>query len=439
MKRIEPRELSVDFLVVGAGVAGLSAAKTLAEEGAEFLVLDEYPFLGGQYLRHREGYRPADTGTRRKGFELLDWAEEREEFWTSSLVIGCYMENGEKELAVSRDGEVVVIRPGKIIIATGAREKYLPFPGWTLPGVMSVGAVQALIKTSGTLPGKEGIFAGTGPFLLAAAHEFKVAGGRVLGIFELNPLGRLITFLSALLDGEKLLEGSKYLLSLLNKVRFGWRVERAEARKEKIEVTLRKGNKRKKIIADFLAIGYGFSPNTELAQLCGCGVEYVPELGGFVVKTQENLSCGEGVYACGEVTGIGGARKSMIEGKLAALSALGKRDSQLLRARKKELSFARRLNSVFSVPLHLWKEIPDETVICRCEDVTMGEIKKAVEEGFYLIRELKETTRITMGNCQGRTCFPIVTEYLRALGRRPEPMSVRPPLKPVEMSVFVSE
>jgi len=439
LKRIEPKRVRVDFLVAGAGIAGLSAARTLADEGAEFLVLDEYPFLGGQYLRHREGYRPEDTRTRRSGFELLDWAAGREEFWTSSLIIGCYGDEGEKEVAVSREGEVVVIRPGKIIIATGARERYLPFPGWTLPGVLSVGAVQALIKTSGVLPGKEGIFAGTGPFLLAAAHEFREAGGKVLGIFELNPPGRLLPFLPDLLEWEKLREGTRYLLSLLGRIKFGWRAVRAEAKGEKVEVTLKKGNKRRKSTADFLAIGYGFSPNTELAQLCGCPVEYCPELGGFVVKTAEDLSCAPGIYASGEVTGIGGARKSMIEGRLAALSALGKRDPGLLKARERELSFARRLNTVFSVPLHLWREIPDETIICRCEDVRMGEIRRAVEEGFSLIRELKEATRVTMGNCQGRTCFPIITEYLRALGRRPEPMSVRPPLKPVEMGIFVRE
>ena len=127
----------------------------------------------------------------------------------------------------------------------------------------------------------------------------------------------------------------------------------------------------------------------------------------------------------------------MIEGKIAALSLLGERDQGLLRQRKKELDFARSLNLVFSVPQEMWRKIPDETIICRCEDVRMGDIKKAVEEGFFLLRELKETTRITMGNCQGRTCFPIVTEYLRAVGKKPEPMSIRPPLKPVETGIFV--
>ncbi len=439
MKRIEPRHLQVQVLVVGGGIAGLSAARTLAEEGSEFLVVEEYPFLGGQYLRNREGYRPRDTRTRRRGFKLLDWALERDEFWTSSLVLGCYTENGERQVAVSRGGEVFLIRPGKMIIATGAREKFLPFPGWTLPGVVSVGAVQALIKTSGTLPGREGIFAGTGPFLLASAHEFKKAGGRVAGIFELNSRGRAMSFMPFLLDGEKLREGMKYLLSLGNRLKFGWRVERVEKKGDGLEVRLVKGRKRHRAVVDFLAIGHGFSPNTELAQLCGCPVEYSAGLGGFVVKTGEDLGCGYGIYACGEVTGIGGARKSLIEGRIAALSALGKKvPSALLKRRERELRFARALNTVFSVPSHLWKEIPDETVICRCEDVTMGDIKKAVKEGFYLLRELKETTRITMGNCQGRTCFPILTEYLRSSGISPQPMSVRPPVKPVEMGIFVS-
>ncbi len=436
MKRIEPQTVKTRVLIVGAGIAGLSAASVLEQEGEDFLIVDEYPFAGGQYLRHREGYQPEDTETRKRGFSLLRKLRERRNLWLSSLVFGCY--NGrEKTVAIAKDGMVYLVKPEKIIIATGAREKYLPFPGWTLPGVMSVGAVQALLKTSGFLPGKTGIFAGTGPFLLAAAYEYERAGGKVLGIFELNSMLRLLPFLPQAMAGERLKESLRYMGRLWKRVKYGWRPIKAEEEKGKIVVTLEKGKRLRKLKADFLAIGFGFSPNTEVAQLCGCPVEYAPDLGGFVVKTGEDLSCGEGVYACGEVTGIGGAKKALIEGKIVALSLMGKRDPSLLRERKREVLFAKKLNTVFSVPQNLWKQIPDQTIICRCEDVRMGDIKRAVEEGFYLLRELKETTRITMGNCQGRTCFPIITEYLKSLGKKPEPMSVRPPLKPVETGIFV--
>ncbi len=437
MKRAKPQEIKTKVLIIGGGIAGLAAASVLEDHGRDYILVDEYPFMGGQYLRHREEYIPRDTETRKKGFALLDKLKGKENIWTSSLVFGCYNGNGEKEVAVSKDGRVFLIKPEKIIVATGAREKFLPFPGWTLPGVLSVGAVQALVKTSGALPGKEGIFAGTGPFLLAAAYEYQKAGGRVLGVFELNPLAKLLNFLPHALDKEKFKEALRYMSLLWSRMKFGWKVERAKAEGDKIKAVMSRGRTRKTLVGDFLATGYGFSPNTEVAQLCGCEVEFRAELGGFVVKTSQGLSCGEGIYACGEVTGIGGARKSMIEGKIAALSLLGERDQGLLRQRKKELDFARSLNLVFSVPQEMWRKIPDETIICRCEDVRMGDIKKAVEEGFFLLRELKETTRITMGNCQGRTCFPIVTEYLRAMGKKPEPMSIRPPLKPVETGIFV--
>ncbi len=437
MKRADVERKEVEILIVGGGIAGISAAYVFMKNHKDFLLVDEYPFIGGQYLRRNPEYQPKDTETRRTGFRLESSLEGGENIWTETPVVGCYKEG---EIAVLRKGKPYIIKPHKILIATGAREKFLPFPGWTLPDVMSAGAVQALIKTSGYLPAKDVILAGTGPFLLAVAYEFEKAGGRVKEVAELNPIGKLIGFSSAIFDWEKGTEGIKYIAKLWRKLSYGWRIVEARENGGRIKVTFEKKGKRREEETELLAIGHGFAPNIEFAQLCGCPVAYKHELGGWVVKTDDELKCTDRIYAAGEVTGIGGARKALIEGKLAALTILGvneKERESLMKTRRKEVKFAEKLNTFFSPSDKLWLSIPDETIICRCEDVKMRDIRKATEEGFVFTGEIKGATRVTMGNCQGRICFPIITEFLRSLrGEPPEAMSIRPPIKPVDLGVF---
>ncbi|MCD6455120.1 MAG: FAD-dependent oxidoreductase [Candidatus Aminicenantes bacterium] len=435
MRRAKVEKVKTEILIAGGGIAGLAAASVLIENGKDFILVDEYPFLGGQFLRHNPLYRPMDTPTRKKGFELMERLANEKRIWKNTLIVGYYEETDE--VALVRDGKPVIIKPEKILIATGAREKFLPFPGWTLPEVISAGAVQALIKTSGFLPAEDAIFAGTGPFLLAVAYEFAKAGGKVIEIAELNPLSKLMGFSSALIDLEKAREGFKYLLKLFGKTTFGWRIERVEKSGEKLKVVFEKKGRRKIRETSLLAIGYGFVPNIEFAQLCGCPVIYDASLGGWVLKTDDELRCSENIYAAGEVTGIGGARKALIEGELAALILSGKRDDSLKKKRAHEMAFAKKLNSTYSVPENLWLSIPDETIICRCEDVTMKEIKEAAENDFVSLKGIKVATRAGLGNCQGRTCFPIITEFLRAKNISPEPVSIRPPIKPIDVGVFV--
>lgn len=435
MKRADVERIETDVFIAGGGIAGLAAAEILAEAGKDFILVDEYPYIGGQYLRDNPDYRPLDTSTRKYGFHLKDKLGQMDNIWSETLIVGYYQSG---EIAVVRKGKPLVIKAEKILIATGAREKFLPFPGWTLPGVISAGAVQALVKTSGYLPAKNAVIAGTGPFLLAVAYEFEKAGGKVIEVAELNPIRKLIGFTPALFDLEKGKEGIKYLTKLFGKITYGWRVVETIQNGERLKVVLEKKGKRREIDTELLAIGYGFVPNIEFAQLCGCAVNYRPELGGWIVEVDDNMSCGKNMYAAGEVTGIGGARKALIEGKLAALNILGKEDKILRKKRNHEVKFAAKLNTVYSVPPQLWTSIPDNTIICRCEDVTMGEIRRAAEEGFVSTRGIKGATRVGMGNCQGRTCFPIVMEFLRShKGVKPEAVSIRPPIKPVDVGVFV--
>ena len=205
---------------------------------------------------------------------------------------------------------------------------------------------------------------------------------------------------------------------------------------------------------DCLAVGHGFTPNIELPMLAGCDLEYDRSKGGWVVKTDRGLVTSlPKLLAAGEITGIAGARKSFLEGRLAGLSVarlLGKVDEEtygskmkiLAREIRREMDFGVWVNGICRPPAGLVADIPDRTIICRCEDVTMGQVREQMENGFSSLDGLKKSTNAGMGNCQGRTCGPIIQDILDTLGdelpENPAPFSVRSPVKPVPLSALAA-
>jgi len=193
-----------------------------------------------------------------------------------------------------------------------------------------------------------------------------------------------------------------------------------------------------------LAIGHGFAPNVELAVQAGCHLTHIPDRGGWVIKTGDDLSTSiPGIFAAGEVTGIGGGGKSLLEGKMAARSLLGRPISDLVPEREKALAFGRFLNRFCQIPKSFWAQVPDETLICRCESVTMGDIRRAAANGFETAAILKRATRAGMGHCQGRTCGPMIQDILSALcpgvGVPEAPPVSRAPVKPMPIGPFLKE
>jgi NAD(P)H-nitrite reductase large subunit len=199
-----------------------------------------------------------------------------------------------------------------------------------------------------------------------------------------------------------------------------------------------------------LAVGYGFTPNIELAQLAGCAVDHDPAKGGWVVRVKDDLETSvDRVFAAGEITGIAGALKSLHEGELAAYGMLRKmgrevdsnRMTRLKGERTRHLRFGKYFNALHRFPSRAILSVPDEATVCRCEGVRMGDLKRAVMEGHDTPAALKRALRIGMGNCQGRTCAPFVYDILSALTRKPEKdiplLSVRSPVKPVAMHSFL--
>ena len=460
-----------DVAIVGSGFSGIVAANKLADHNLNVVLLDENIHIGGQILRTI----PEQLGThtvsesdkvRKTGFRFIDNIKQKKiTVMNQTVVLAIYP---ERELLVEKaEKRVFTIRPEIILFATGARERFLPFKGWTLPGVISTGAVQVLMKSSGILFSKKILIGGSGLFLFAVAHDFVKNGGSVAAVLEqTSMIDKLALLTQVSHQFSKLTEGARYISKLLfSGVPIRHRTKIIEARGDQYlrEVltakvdqkgAVREGSERI-YQTSALAIGYGFTPNIELPQLAGCELEYEEGKGGWVVKVTDALETSvQNIYAAGEITGIAGALKSLNEGVLVALSilkTLGKLDEReflpqfqrLTTQRRHHLSFGNYFNALYKIPDEAISLIPDETVICRCEDVTLGDIKNALSNGFQTPGAIKRATRIGMGRCQGRICgsvlYDIVAAYTKKPGSKIPLLSVRPPVKPVSLGSLVAE
>jgi NADPH-dependent 2,4-dienoyl-CoA reductase/sulfur reductase-like enzyme/bacterioferritin-associated ferredoxin len=459
-----------DVLIIGNGLAGIVAANRLAEHGKDVVLLDENIHIGGQILRQipeRLGavrvYHP--DYVKKTGFNFIAALKAKKiTVLNRTRVLGIYP--GREVLIEENEKKVRTLKAERIILTTGAREKFLPFRGWTKPGVLSSGAVQALIKSSGVLPARDLVIGGSGLFLYAVAYECLRSGAHVRAVLEQTSLLNKLPLAGQLLHQlPKLTEGSRFLSKLIFSgvpMRFSTRIIEARGNGAVEQVVSAPvdgcGNTisgREKIYqTPLLAVGYGFTANVELAQMVGCRTEYAAARGGWVVGTNVNLETSlPGIFAAGEITGIAGALKSICEGEIAALTILHeqgqiaallyeKRLAKLLKERYHHLQFGKYFNLLYRIPAAAYLDIPDDTLVCRCEDVTMGDIKRAVANGYDTPATLKITLRSAMGDCQGRICGPIIYDILAALTGRSQgsmtPLVVRPPVKPVSIDSLAS-
>jgi len=461
---MKPRDY--DVAIIGSGVAGIAAANKIADSHLRVLLLDENLHPGGQILRSLPGSMETRKAQRfdplkKTGHALIDHLKgQRITLMNRAKVLGIY--DGRELLVEEVEKRVFTVRPRAILFATGARERFLPFKGWTLPGVFSTGAVQILIKGSGVLPAREILIGGSGLFLFTVACELLENRGRVLAVLDQGSMVRKVPSLRLFLYHiPKFTEGARYLGRLmLSRVplRHGTTILEARGERSLQEVVTARLNRDGHVLegservykTPALAIGYGFVPNIELPQLAGCALTYEGNLGGWIVKVTEALETTvENIFAAGEVTGIGGARKSLIEGYISAISIVQKLGkgveksclSRLKEERRKHLCFGWYFNALCKLPNHVLASAPEETVVCRCEDVTLGDIKKAISEGHDTPGAIKKALRVGMGNCQGRTCAPVLYDILSVYTRRPArgipPLSVRTPVKPVSISTLV--
>jgi NADPH-dependent 2,4-dienoyl-CoA reductase/sulfur reductase-like enzyme len=459
-----------ELAIVGAGPTGLAAAVTAARTGVHVTLIDEYPQPGGQYLK---GIHPS-AGERmplakRQGLRLLEELNHLDvDLRSQTLVWGIE----DLRLAIFGSQGLQWLQPQAVIVATGARELVLPFPGWTLPGVMTLGAAQILAKAHAVLPGKRILLAGSGPLLLALADELIRRGAHLVAVLEATHPGQWMPY-APLIRGnwDRLKEAGSYLSSLLRAripYRFGQIAIKALGERQLEAVVVARLDHQGRPIpgsqetleADALCIGFGFIPNIEVTQLAGCDHEFDAWRGGWVPRVSETLETSlPGLYAAGEAAGIGGASAALLEGRIAGLAAaqrlgyLSKSDleselASLAPTLRQSQRFARMLNTLFKPGFELDAITTDETIVCRCEEVTVGEVRAAIrqsraEEPPQLgidLDSLKTWTRVGHGPCQGRTCGPLLARLIaRETGQILEAVGnfrVRPPLKPVPLGIL---
>jgi NADPH-dependent 2,4-dienoyl-CoA reductase/sulfur reductase-like enzyme len=410
-----------DTLVIGGGPAGLAAAVSATQAGARVAIVDDNPGPGGQIWRgeHRQANNP-------EAAEWLNLARIKHVEFIVGARVYDQLEKGAL-LAETFDG-ALELRYRKLILATGARELFLPFPGWTLPNVMGAGGLQALVKSGLPIKGKKVVVAGAGPLLLAVAAYLRKRGADVALIAEQAPTRALLSFGFGLwrspgkiiqaINLKRELAGVPYVAGC-------WPV--AANGKERLQsVKLRRGRKIWDVTCDYLACGFHLAPNVELAVFFGCeSRDGVVRVDDFQQTTIPDI------YCAGEATGIGGLELSLVEGRIAGLAATDQWEKAraLFAERRKLQLFADLLNRTFALREEL-KSLPQpDTIVCRCEDVSFAQLEK-----HTAWRAAKLHTRCGMGPCQGRICGAAI-EFL--LSWRPE--SVRPPVFPVRVGSLIRD
>jgi NADPH-dependent 2,4-dienoyl-CoA reductase/sulfur reductase-like enzyme len=450
----------------------MAAAVAAAEAGLRPLVVDENPQAGGQIHRQPPAAFGAVPGKgpsagAQRGAALLrrfHGLGERLELLLGTSAWGVFP---PRRLAVTGPDGGQLIEAEHLVLAPGAYEYLPPFPGWTLPGVMTPGGAQAMVKTMRVLPGRRALVAGTGPFLLVVAEQLHRAGMEVAGVVELARAGEALRVLPGLLACPGLLAEGVRLLRRVRRagipVHRGHVVIEARGDGEVAAAVVAPCDEEGRpdrsrawtVEVDTLCAGYGFVPRVQLAQLAGCRLRYADALGGWVPEVDDDLQTSlPGVWVAGDGGGVAGALAAEWEGELAGLAVarrLGALDGRTFAARRQPLlrrlvrlrRFRAALDRLFRVRPGLTGLAAADTLVCRCEELTLAEVEAGMASGGTGLRTLKVMTRLGMGPCQGRMCWPAMARLLAARTGRPVqaagPLSARPPIQPVTVGELAAD
>lgn len=414
-------EATFDLVIVGGGPAGIAAACAASEQSSSICVIDDNPGLGGQIWRGKETQSPSP--------ESSAWFERFRRAKNIHVMRGTrvFAASSERALLAETSEGVIEIGYEKIAIAAGARERFLPFPGWTLPNVVGAGGLQALVKSGLSVDGRRVVVVGSGPLLLVVAAFLLEHGAIVPVIAEQASWLKLVRLGLSLrtnigksaqaMSLRRLTRASTFIANCFPiEARGNGRVE---------SVVLKRGSTKLVVDCDYVACGFHLVPNVELAMLLQC------ELIDNTVKVNEfQETSRRGVFCAGEATGIGGVELALVEGEIAGYAAAENfiKARNRFSERARALRFATALNRAFELRHELKSLARRDTLVCRCEDVPFG-----LMQGFNNWRDAKLQTRSGMGPCQGRICGP-AAEFL--FGWRLE--SVRPPIFPVTVESLCS-
>ena len=460
--------MRADVIVVGAGPAGMSAALAAADAGASVIVLDEYATPGGQFFKRTgDGFSISAkhlTREHARGEALRDRLRHANvTVLTRALVWGRF----EDRIMVAHEGRSKALDGKAFVIATGAYDRPVAFPGWTLPGVMTAGGAQTLAKSQWVKPGKRMLLAGAGPFLLPVALSLLRAEVTIAGLVEATRPAEWLPHLGSLWgQWPRFSEAWEYKTSLRRAgvpTIYGHKIVRALGEKHVEGAVIARVDRdwrtipgtERTIEVDAIATGYGFLANIELGASSGCRLRFDTYARTWFVECTPTMATSvPGTFVAGEITGIGGSAMALEEGRIAGLSAaeycgnvaphVAQRERQEAMAQRARLDrFASALNRLFGPRPGLWEFLNGDLAVCRCEEVKAREIMACIANGATTNKSIKDWTRAGMGLCEGRVCRAMVGEILARergvdLATIPFP-SVRPPLKPVPFSTLLQD
>lgn len=454
-----------DVVVVGLGPAGMAAASTAARAGLSVTVVDDNPAPGGQVYRQGLAGLTGPGTRRRQGKRLIDDFEQyrsRIKVFEDAVVWAAFP---PRTINIHQNETLTEIGFQRLIVCEGAQERVIPFPGWNLPGVMTAGGLQKMILHQRILPGRRIVLSGAGPLLLATAAAAVRAGAEVAAVCDSNPKSAYLPLLAQLAMKPGLLaEGFYYLRDIVkNRIPLlhSHAVVAAEGDDKVRRVTVAKLNAdgspqshgRQEIEADVVALNHGFLPGSRLTRLLELAHVFDPvQRAVRPVVDRWGRTSRQDVFAAGDGAGVGGADYARLAGQAAGLTAALDLDRITLtefNARTRPLlcrmvGYARygdRLHALTAPRPGLYDALTDETIICRCEGLTLGRIKEFKAKTGGSLTELKPS-RVGMGSCQGRICEPILIELLTHWGGRPDDIGqfhLRPPITPMRLGVFEQE
>jgi len=445
-------------VVVGAGPAGLAAATLLSQYDVGVTVLDDQSSPGGQIYRHVSESKIANPEVA-LGVEYMRGKILVDQFFDSGA---CYIPEASvwgidrsKEISYLKSNASSFLQADHLILSTGSQERPMPFPGWQLPGILTVGAAQIMLKSHAMLPGSAPILVGSGPLLLLLAWQYLNLGLKVKAIVDTTPMRHYFSSLQHLhgaFTGRQQLRKGLGFISEIRRARIpvytGATKVRAFGKQALQGVSFYANGEQHKLNTELMFIHQGVIPQLQLPKLAECEMQYLPSQKCWSAKIDQfGESSVENIHLVGDGQQINGAEVAEISGQICALNVLRKLDSisqtefdqrvrPLLTAKKKHLKLRRLLDALYT-PCDIFIAPSDDTMVCRCEEVSAAVIREIARGGCQGPNQAKSFSRCGMGACQGRFCEATVSALIAKEQQRSEAevgfYRVRPPIRPLTL------